>query len=271
MGASQAELRLLGPFEVLINGRQLPVGQPKQRALLALLALRSGTQVPMSEIIDVLWDGAPPARARNQVQVYVSGLRRTFAEAGSGYRLIDTRPGGYLLDVPANWVDLAAFGRAAVDAAGQARAGDWRGADRLLHAALSCWRGYPLGGVPGEFFEQTAHQLEERRVAALEQQLRVKLALGDHTELVAGLRGTVAQYPLHEGLRHGLMLALYHSGRSAEALAIYRDGRDKIVDQLGIEPGPELRALELMILRGEPASVVSAMVRDRSATKLLDR
>ncbi|HET8683225.1 MAG TPA: AfsR/SARP family transcriptional regulator [Micromonosporaceae bacterium] len=252
-GRRGVRLLLLGDFEVWVDGRRVRVGQPKQQALLALLALRRGSLVPVHEIIDALWDDTPPNRVRNQVQVYVAGLRRVLAAAGAARDLIDTRGRAYLLDTPSGAVDLSVFEQIAASAGRLASVGALPAAARSLEAALAIWRGPPLGGVTGRFFEQAAVGLEERRLAVLEQHMEVMLALGHHAGLVSRLRATVAAHPLHERFRYGLMLALYRCGRRAEALAVYRQGRRRIVGELGIEPGAELRTLELCILRGEPA------------------
>jgi len=246
------EFRLLGAFEVLVDDRPVRAGQPKQRALLALLALRRKTPVSISEIVDALWDETPPRRARNQIQVYVMGLRRVLAGAGAPRDLIATHPVGYLLDVPASAVDLAVFESAVDNGRRLASAGRPGAANEAMQGALALWRGPALGGVPGAFFERIATRLEEQRVAVLEQQARLQLSLGGHVEVVGHLRAAVAANPLHEGLRYGLMVALYRCGRLAEALAAYREGRNLTVAELGIEPGPELRGLERRILRGEP-------------------
>lgn len=253
MTSSGFELQILGPFTLWINGRRVHPGQPKQRALLALLALCPGAPVAVPEIADALWDGTPRAGARNQVQVYVSRLRREIPALP-----IDTHPVGYVLDVPPESIDLTRFERGLIRAGQLIRDGDLSAADRVFHEALHRWRGRPLTGVPGEYFARVADQLQERRLAALEQHVQVRLGLGRQqgvggfVELAQTLRPVVAAHPLHEGLRHGFMLALYHAGRPAEALAAYREGRRHIVDELGIEPGPRLRALELSILRGDP-------------------
>ncbi|GAA1653561.1 AfsR/SARP family transcriptional regulator [Actinoplanes couchii] len=234
-----------------IDGRVVHPGQPKQRALLALLALSPGVPVALPEIIDALWDHAPSAGARNQIQVYVSRLRQQISAIP-----IDTHPAGYVLDLPAECVDLIRFEHAVIRAGHLIRDGDLGAADQVLCEALRQWTGRPLSGVPGVYFERLADQLQERRLSALEQHVHVRLGLversgGDFVELTHNLRPAVTANPLHEGLRHGLMLALYHDGRPAEALAVYREGRQRIVDELGIEPGPRLRSLELRILRGD--------------------
>ncbi|GIE97206.1 hypothetical protein Ari01nite_46710 [Paractinoplanes rishiriensis] len=247
---SEPILQLLGLFELRINGTRVQLGEPKQQSLLALFALHRAAFVSITEIVEALWDGLPPARVRNQIQVYVSRLRRVLTPVATW--AIHTEPDGYLLEVPADRVDLAVFDNAVRRGTTLARSGNWPAADRELHTAMACWRGRALGGVRGDFFARHAAHLEERRIAAFEQHLGVKLALGQYAEAVNSLRPIVATYPLHEGLRHGFMIALYRAGRPAEALAAYREGRSQIIDQLGIEPGPELRSLERRILRGDP-------------------
>lgn len=254
-GGVSIRIRLLGDFDVQLAGRALDAGQPKQRALLAVLALRRASTVSMEHFVDVLWPDSPPARARNQVQVYVADLRRRIAGAGGSRDILRTSGGGYQLDVPIPSVDVAEFWNLTRRATRAAARGDLHAAEAASGAALRLWRGPALGGLAGPFFESVAAQLEESRIAVLEQSVRLQCALGRGTEMIGDLRVAVATYPLHEGLRHTLMLALCRAGRRAEALAVYRAGRDKIVSELGIEPGDQLRSLERMILSGEPIPV----------------
>src|SRR5689334_10964604 len=245
------EFRILGPVEVGAESGALALGPPKQRALLALLLTRAGRTVTVSEIVDALWEDCPPAAVRNQVQVYVSALRRVFAAAGAR-EVIVTRPTGYQLRTGAAALDLHEFEADCREACALRSAGRTEEAVATWRAALGRWRGPALDGVEGRFAEVESRRLEERRVAALEQCLDGELALGRHAELVAELTALVGERPLHEGLRRRLMLALAATGRQAEALAAFREGRRALVDELGIEPGPDLRALHEAILTGDP-------------------
>lgn len=250
MTATQLHFRVLGLVEVRLGDRPLPIAQPKRRALLALLVLRRNTVVAVTEIVDALWDDDPPRNVRNQVQVYVCGLRRLLGAAGP--ELLTTRSAGYLLDPGASRVDLADVDAAVDSARLRAAAGDLAGADRHLRSALDLWRGPALDDLRGAYFSRAATHLEQRRLAVLEEWMWVQLALGRDGDLVLRLPELLARHPLHEGLRYGLMLALYRSGRPAQALGVYADGRRHTVEELGIEPGSALRSLHRSILRGDP-------------------
>ena len=217
-----------------------------------MLALRRKTVVTVSAIVDALWPEAPPARVRNQIQVYVAGLRRLLGSDAVARHVIRTRTGGYLLDVPAGWVDVARFEETAAVARQLTAAGCLVEAGLTLRTAMAMWRGPALGGLAGRFFEEAATRLNERRMTVLEQHTHVQLALNRPQEVIGDLRVVVGTNPLHEGLRRCLMLALYRAGRPAEALAVYREGRERIIADLGIEPGPELQSLERAIIVGEP-------------------
>ena len=239
---------LLGPLEARRDGVRLDLGPPKQRAVLALLLLHANRVIPTDRLIDELWGERPPDTARSALQVYVAGLRKAL---GSGGATLRTRSPGYVLEVDPGALDVDRFeqlraeARATTDA--QRRAA-------LLHEALDLWRDTPLGEFDGEPFAATAReQLEERRRGALEERVAADLALGRHAELVPELDGLVAEHPYREHIRGQLMLALYRSGRQADALAAYRAARDAFADGLGIEPGPELKSLERAVLEQDPS------------------
>lgn len=252
MHGGRLEFQLLGAFELRLDERSLPIGQPKQRALLALLVLRCNRPVFTDEIVDAVWDEAPPKGARNQVHVYVRGIRRVLSSAGLSPGTVVTLPDGYRIDLPSGAVDLGVFHQRMAEARQFVRDGQMSSAAEAVQQALSLWQDRPLGGVSGGYFERAATALEGERIAALEQHMRLQLLLGRHAELAVTLRAALETHPFHEELRYGLMFALYHCGRTVEALAVYREGRNRTVHEFGIEPGQRLQVLERRIVRNEP-------------------
>src|SRR5262245_36393397 len=239
------EFRILGPLEVVEGGRPLTLGGPRQRALLAILLTRANEVVSNDRLIDELWGARPPRTGTNALQYHVSQLRKTL---GPGDAIV-TRESGYLIRVAPDELDLIRFEQL-VEEARRAPADQ---AARLLHDALDLWRGPALADLASEPFAQAEIlRLEELRLAALELRIETDLALGRHRELVGDLEVLVHEHPLRERPRAQLMLALYRSGRQAEALDVYREGRRLLVDELGIEPGLELQTLEKAILRHDP-------------------
>jgi len=232
--------RLLGPVEA---PAKLPGGKP--RALLARLLLEPGRVVPVDTLVDDLWRD-PPASAHKVVQVYVSQLRKAL-----GPDAIETRAPGYLVRAVADESDLGRFEQLAERARGT---GEPAKKAALLREALDLWRGPALAEFRDEpFAEAAARRLAELRLYALEERIDAQLDLGEHARLVPELEALVEEEPLRERPRGQLMVALYRSGRQAEALASYRDGRALLVEELGIEPGPALQELERAILRHEEA------------------
>jgi len=234
----------------------LSLGGAKQRAVLALLLLRANEVVPLDRLIDELWGESPPDSAANIVQGYVSHLRKVL-EPGRGrgeHELLVSRPPGYMLCVhpeqydAERFVDLREQGRRLLDA------GDAATAAGRLHAALALWRGPALADFAYEPFARAdTERLEELRLLALEDRIDADLALGRHREIVGELRELVAEHPLRERMRAQLMLSLYRCGRQADALAVYRDGRDVLDAELGVQPGPALRELERKVLQHDPS------------------
>ena len=237
------EFRILGPLQVLDEGRELPLGGAKQRALLALLLLDPNRVVSRDRLIDELWGGSPPDTAPTALQVYVSQLRKAL-----GRDLILTQPPGYLIRVSDGELDLHRFERLVATARGGARPG--RTAAR---EGLALWRGAPLAELGDSFARAERARLEEQRLAALEQRIEAELALGRHAELVPELEGLVREQPLRERLRGQLMLALYRCGRQADALEVYRSGRRLLDEELGLKPDDELQRLEKAILNHDPS------------------
>ena len=235
------QIRLLGSVDVELNGSPVKLAGPKQRAVLAMLALSANESVSLDRLVEGLWGEEPPSSAPKMVQQYVSQLRRLLADDGAAR--IATRNGGYALEVERDAVDALRF-EALVDG------GECEPARR----ALELWRGAPLAGMLDEpFAAAEARRLEELHLAAVELALEGELNAGRHLELAARLTALVEQHPTRERLRALLMLALYRAGRQAEALAVFQDARWTLVETLGLEPGPELRRLQEAILRQDPA------------------
>jgi len=246
------EFRILGPLEVRESEREVPLGRGKQRALLALLLLHRDQTISTDRIVDELWGEQAPPTAAKIVQNHVLQLRRALGNGGSAGAHLVTRGRGYMLRVEPGKLDLDTF-QQLVEAAERALgAGEAAAAAEMLREALALWRGPPLADFAYEPFAQTAiARLEELRLSTLERRIEADLALGRHADIIGELKELVAAHPLREGFRTQLMLALYHSGRQAEALDVYRDARRLLVEELGIEPRPALQQLEQAILRQE--------------------
>ncbi|MFG2040022.1 BTAD domain-containing putative transcriptional regulator [Dactylosporangium sp. NPDC048998] len=248
------DIGILGPVEVSVDGRSLQLGGPRTHSALAALCLEAGRMVPTDRLIEVLWDENPPATARSQVQICVSTLRRVFAAAASAGPLvvIETRPPGYALMLTGARLDAQQFEEQAAQATKLAADGELHEAAALFRSALELWRGPPLAGLTGPILRASAYHLEERRLAVLERRIEVDLRLGRHAELVGELGELIVQHPLHEWFYGALMTALHRSGRRAKALDVYRQARAVLVDELGLEPGAELRRIEQLVLAGAP-------------------
>lgn len=245
------EFRILGPLEVLKDGASLPLSAPREQALLAVLMMEANRVVPISRLIEAIWDGIPPETARNQVQMCVSTLRRVLGTSGGGH-VIRTRAPGYQLDVTGQTVDAIQFD--SLVAAGREAAADGRLGDALRYhrTALGLWRGWAAAGVDSRVVQIAATRLNEQRLAAVESCIGLELGMGNHAEVIGELASLVAEYPLREKLRAYQMLALYRAGRRAEALAVYRQARQLFIEELGLDPGQELRQLERAILANDP-------------------
>jgi DNA-binding SARP family transcriptional activator len=234
------EFRILGPIEAYGEGKQVPVGGAKHRALLAVLLLNANRVVSRDRLVDALWEEEPPETAHKAVQVYVSQLRKLL-----GSDLLLTRPPGYLLQVEPGMLDLDRFEAVLQDA----READPGTAANKLREALALFRGRPLADFANDRFAQAEiARLEELRMTALEERIEADLALGRHAALVGELEAVVAEHPLRERLLGQLMLALYRSGRQAEALEAYQAARRALVEELGINPGRALQEIERSIL-----------------------
>ena len=229
------DIRILGPLEVLDDGRALELGGAKQRAVLAMLALNANRAVSLEQLAEALWEEEPPESARKALQVYASQLRKAL-----GRDRLQTKGGGYLLRARDDELDLLRFERLRDD-------GD-------IDAALALWRGDPLSDLSEFRFARSENaRLEELRLACLEHRIERDLAAGRHADVAGELEALAREHPLRERLRELLMLALYRSGRQAEALEAYQAARTALTEELGIEPGRELRELHQRILRQDSA------------------
>jgi YVTN family beta-propeller protein len=252
MGGGGLEFRVLGPVEVRDGGRALPLGGPKLRALLADLILNAGSVVSTARLIDDLWGDAPPPAAGHTVETYIARLRRVLRDGSTPDALL-TRPPGYLLDAEPSQVDAFRFEQLVRDGTAAAGRDDHAQASSLLCAALALWRGEALAGLADAPFAQSAaRRLTDQHLLALERRIDSDLQLGRDQDLVGELEALIAGHPYHEPFHRQLMLALYRSGRQSDALAVFRRARGLLAEELGIEPGPELRRTEQAILRQDP-------------------
>ena len=256
------DFRILGPVEVRAQGRPIAVAGGRQRALLALLLLRSGEPVSRDRVIEGLWGERPPDGAVKTVQAVVSRLRR--ALGGEAARLV-SGTSGYRLRVEPDELDLARFERLCEDGRRALTGGRPGRAAARLRAALEEWRGPALADVALEpFAAPEIARLEELRAAAVEDRIEADLALGRGVELVGELEALVGREPLRERLRAQLMLALYRAGRQGEALDVYRDAVRTLDAELGLRPGPELERLQRAILAHDPALLRGAPAADEA-------
>lgn len=247
---------VLGPVRAWRGEQELNLGSPQQRAVLAALLLRRGRPVALAELLDAVWGEEQPAAAVSVLRTYVSRLRKAIESgregAGTGTGSVVVSVGdGYLIRLPEDGLDLSVFEQRVAEARKQRAAGELSAAAELLRAALDGWHGGALAGIPGPLAESESSRLNEERLVALETWLDIEVERGRHSDVVAELIALTGQYPLREQLCRLLMLALYRSGRQAEALAAYRSTRSTLVTELGIEPGTPLQDLHDRILAAD--------------------
>ncbi|CAL9440160.1 Regulatory protein AfsR [Streptomyces sp. enrichment culture] len=253
---------VLGPVRARNGETELPTGSPQQRALLAALLLRDGSTATAQELVDAIWGENPPQQAVAALRTYASRLRKTL---GTRADILVSELGGYALRRrPDDELDSDRLAELTAAAEAAAGAGELPKALELYGAALELWDGETLAGVPGPDAELHRARLSEQRVVLLETRLDVALQAGLHTESVSELTALTTSHPLRERLRELLMLALYRSGRQAEALAVYADARRILIDELGVEPRAELSELQQRILNADaslaqPADVPAAV------------
>ncbi len=245
------DFRLLGPLAVQDGSRLVPVSAPRQRVLLAALLLGAGRVVSVDALAETLWEGQPPTGARGALHSAVQRLRATLGPGGA--RLIETRPPGYLIRIEDGEFDVREFGVLAARGHAAAAAGHWAQAADLFRRALGLWRGEPLADVPSQLLrDREVPPIQDQRLQALAARIGADLHLGRHGEVVAELRQLAAAHPLQEQFHAQLMLALYRSGRPADALTAYQEARRLLAEEVGIDPGPELRQLHQRILAADP-------------------
>ena len=259
------EFVFLGPFEVRVDDEAVDTGGMRQRGLLAILALNPNEVVSTDRLIDQLWAGEPPSTALHTVQVFVSRLRRALGAAGG--RLV-TRGRGYALEIDVDEIDAIRCERLYTSARAALAIGDHSRAANLLRDALTLWRGVPLADFTYEPFAQAAiARLDELKLSCREELIEAELALGRHQQLIPELEAFVREQPLRERPRGQLMLALYRCGRQAEALEDFREARQKLIDELGVEPGAALRELHEAILRQDSSLDVPAPPSETARTE----
>jgi predicted ATPase/DNA-binding SARP family transcriptional activator len=240
-------VRLLGPFEVDVDGQAVEVPGAKRQALVACLALRAGRVVATDTLVEALWGSDLPAAPRNAVQHHVTRLRQAL-----GTEAIRLAADGYALDEAT--VDAIEFEELLAAARGALRTGDARGAADTVTEALALWRGPALLGLPQSAWATAeAGRLNALRLDALEERFEAALALGEHVEIGTDLRAALDENPFRERLWGQLMLALYRGGRQAEALEVFQEARRVLMEELGLAPGPELRRIQEAILAHDPA------------------
>ena len=242
------EFRILGPFEAVENGRSLALGSSQQRAVLAVLLLHRSEVLSTDRLVDELWGERAPPTAAKTVQGYISHLRKALGEG-----MIVTQGRGYVLAVAPEQLDVRRFEFLASDGRRALAGGDVARASQQLEAALGLWRGEPLADFAYEPFAQSEiARLQEARLAAYEDRIDADLALGRDGDVIPEIERLIAANQLRERLRGQLMVSLYRSGRQADALAIYRQTSELLREELGLEPGPNLKRLERMILEQDP-------------------
>ncbi|WP_031160937.1 AfsR/SARP family transcriptional regulator [Streptosporangium roseum] len=247
------EFGVLGPLKVLHDGDPVAIGAAKQRVLLASLLIDANRVVPVETLTARLWGETPPDGARNALQNYVMRLRRVLGGAGGSDPVL-TRPQGYLIGVADGAVDLHRFDALVRRARAAVAVGEADRASALLREALGLWRGQPLSDVPSELLQrEVVPALAERRLGAVELRIQTDLALGRHGDVLPELRELTAAHPLRERFWAQRMLALCRSGRQGEALQCYRTVGELLSEELGIDPGAELRELHRRLLAADPA------------------
>jgi DNA-binding SARP family transcriptional activator len=242
-------IRVLGPVEIWKATRRLPLGPPKQRCLVAALAITPGRPVTLETLAYRIWGDQRPMGVNNNIRTYVARLRRLLKQELPGAVTISRWADGYVLDIDRHRIDLW-WARRLIEEAGAA--GDDTTAAALYSRALCLWEAHPLAGLPGVWAERTRTALRQERVSALIHFFEIELRLGGHERMIGPLWSEAGENPLDESLAGLLMVCLYRSHRYAAALAVYQRIKTDLADELGIDPGPGLRSRYAEILRNDP-------------------
>ncbi|MCF3137065.1 AfsR/SARP family transcriptional regulator [Streptomyces olivochromogenes] len=269
------EIKVLGALNAEVNGMSIVPTAGKPRQILALLALYPGRVVPVPTLMEEIWGTDLPQSALTTLQTYILQLRRMLGTAmgpdapGSAKDVLATRYGGYTLQVPAEAVDVYQYERLVAEGRQAFEDGEDESSAASLHEALKLWDGPALVDVRvGPILEIEVIRLEQSRLVARERRIDADLRLGRHVELIAELTDLIARHPQHEGLHSQAMVALYRSGRQAGALDVYRRLRHRLIDELGVEPSPQLQRLHQAMLAVDPRLDVAAGPRRTSTFDL---
>jgi DNA-binding SARP family transcriptional activator len=246
------EFRILGPLEITAGSDRLDVGGTRQQIVMAMLLLAANQVVPMDRLLEAIYGENPPPTSRSQAQISISLLRRMLTQHSST-AIITTHAHGYIFETGGEQLDSARFEKLASEGRAARDEGHPQAAIGRYRDALRLWRGPALDGIESQLLRAAANLLDEQRVSLNEECIELELELGKHHELVGELTSLIDEYPLREDLRGQLMLALYRCDRSAEALQVYRQARQTMMDELGVEPGERLRRLERAILLTDPS------------------
>lgn len=251
--SSEIRFDVLGPLRGQRADTALGLGSPQQQAVLAMLLLSRGRQVPVDRLIDGVWGNEPPRSAAGTVRTYVSRLRQCLGLRSSGVRgdLIAAVADGYQLRLEPAVLDLERFETMTADAHRAWQEGQAALAAELLRHALGLWRGRPLAGLPGPYAEASRSQLADLYTTALVDRLSIDIATGAYARAITELRALLGEHPFREDLGELLMLALYKAGRQADALGVFEGMRHRLRDELGVGPGPGLREVHRRILQAD--------------------
>ncbi|MBD9704179.1 AfsR/SARP family transcriptional regulator [Streptomyces caniscabiei] len=253
------EIKVLGTLNAEVNGMSIVPTAGKPRQILALLALYPGRVVPVPTLMEEIWGTKLPQSSLTTLQTYILQLRRMLGTAmgpgapGTAKDVLATRYGGYLLQMPAESVDVYRYERLVAEGRQAFEDGEDERSATLLREALQLWDGPALVDVRvGPILEIEVMRLDQSRLVAQERRIDADLRLGRHVELIAELTHLIARHPQHEGLHSQAMLALYRSGRQAAALDVYRRLRQRLIDELGVEPSPQLQRMHQAMLAVDP-------------------
>ncbi|MEV5499519.1 BTAD domain-containing putative transcriptional regulator [Nonomuraea fuscirosea] len=257
--------RVLGPLDCNWNGRSVALGGPRQHKVLAVLLLSANVEVSFDRLVDVLWD-RPPMSARQQIHNVIAALRRSLAVMGDEVEIVrgDT---GYRIRVPESWIDAFRFRALLREALHEKGSGSLAETVRKVEHALALWRGPALAGLTSQLLMNVAARLDEERLAAVEHLMATRVALGEAGSVAGELMELVTDHPLRESLRNTLMMALYQTGRQADALAVYEQGRQLLAAELGLDPSPQLKATHALILNGEAGPTGSGVAQTDQASR----